>query len=825
MKRAILIAALMYLAHGRAESAHYKLFVLTGQSNSLGTTNGGETDPSSGNDPADQHIRFFWHNVVDANTTIGTSGGVFTSLQDQQGGVYAGSATHWGPEMEFGRTLYRAGVRNFGIIKASRGGGGNTFWLKNSSDDHMYDHAVATVNAATQDLADNGHTFEIVGMLYLQGESDNATEAAAAGTRLKALTDNLRADLTNAASMHTVCAGITAQGDANDDTTRANQAAIASTTSYIDYFENLDQQINLAPDNLHLNRMGKHKVGNRFAQTFLNAGIVSRQYGKLAFIGDSITQGGNSRPSFRYQVFKNLANASVPVDITTGYEFVGSVAGAYQNNAGSTPNVNGQTFANNHDGHWGWRSFWVNGRTPLPGGRYDVNNLGQGTFENWTGQKTTFVTADQGTLTYTGITYLPDTVVIKIGINDLSDGAAPTQVSDDISTLIDQVRTANANARIHLCEVLYSNNVAFSLVNSLNSLLPQLVTAKNTSSTSSPVWLIEANDGFDPSTMTYDNTHPNALGEQQVGNIISVGLGIITPIAATANTPSPESRASAHLGCLMFQGTAIFNSGAYANNWTATGDIIPGNVGASDLRLQHPGSAGDVLDGTNTGWTDINDGVWTLTTRLKFDANPNGFMLWLGTGTHRILIEIHGDRTQDFGGNSFHVPHNNLDGNYHTYKVTHDPSGNVYHVWRDGVLLTPQAGAPYDQTAADERLQFGDYTSGDFGNGFDVTLDYIDICGGYEGNEIHDGSSFINNWSVGGGIAASSSGLPLEKFLSGHLHGCCDVDFLLLWNLVCVQICFRYRADGRDHFIENRGGIPNIVFACELHEHFSVWVD
>ena len=233
--RQLLCIFLLSLVPGLAEATHYKLFILTGQSNSLGTTNGGETDPTSGSDPADQHVPFFWHNVVDASTTIGTSGGVFTTLQDQQGGVYAGSATHWGPEMEFARTLYRAGVRNFGVIKASRGGGGNSLWVKPTG--HMYDHVVATVNAATADLEANGHTFEVVGLLYLQGESDNSAEAAAAGTRLKALTDNLRADLkdssTNpiAANMHTVIAGTTAQGNADDDTTRANHAAIATSTT------------------------------------------------------------------------------------------------------------------------------------------------------------------------------------------------------------------------------------------------------------------------------------------------------------------------------------------------------------------------------------------------------------------------------------------------------------------------------------------------------------------------------------------------------------------------------------------------------------------
>ena len=193
--RALLSFAAIALLIAPAGAAHYRLFVLTGQSNSLGTTNAGEADPTSGSDPADAHIKFFWHNLVNASTTIGTSGGVFTALQDQQGGVYAGSASHWGPEINVGRMLYRAGVRNFGIIKASRGGGGNSFWSKTAADPHMYTHVVNTVNAATATLTANGDTFEIAGLLYLQGESDSNTEASVAKNRIKELTDNLRADL------------------------------------------------------------------------------------------------------------------------------------------------------------------------------------------------------------------------------------------------------------------------------------------------------------------------------------------------------------------------------------------------------------------------------------------------------------------------------------------------------------------------------------------------------------------------------------------------------------------------------------------------------
>lgn len=767
-----------------ASAAHYKLFVLTGQSNSLGTTNGGEADPTSGSDPADSHVEFFWSNLSGSGAAVGDSGGVFTTLQDQQG--FGSSATYWGPEIEFARNLYRAGVRNFGVIKASRGGGGNSYWLKGSADDHMYDHVVSTVATATADLTSNGHTFEIVGLLYLQGESDSPTEAAAAGTRLKTLTDNLRVDLPGAAAMRTVAAGITYAGSATDDTTRANQAAIAASTSYIDYFDNTDLQDRLAPDGIHLNKAAKIVVGNRFGQTFMNVGTVDRHYGKLVFIGDSITQGGNGNPSYRYQVFTNLANQGVPINSAAGYEFVGSVSGAYQSNAGTTPDVNGQVFGNHHDGHWGWRAFWENGRVALPSGRRS-NNRGEGTILNWTGQvspqeydldtlgnKVSYPDSGASGTGNTGVTYIPDSAVIMIGINDLAGGSAPTQVRDDVGTMIDQLQAANANVSIYLSEVLHTDQGAAlqADVDTFNGLLPALATSKTTATSS--VWLIPTGDGFDPAAMTYDSVHPNTAGETHVGDRISGGMGIIEmPDVVVTDPVVPlvlEEKAGDRLGCSEYEGSDIWNTGSYVNDWTVIGSFDTSAVGENDLRLNHPGGSGDTLDGTNTEWSDINDGPWTLEATLKFDANPNGFILWLGTGTDRILIEIHGDRTQDLGGDSFNVAHNNLDGQFHTWKVQHDPSASVYHLWRDGVLLTPVAGAPYDQGNNDQRLLLGDYTGGTFGDGFDVTIDEINFCGGFEGNQIYDGTGFINGWGEVGTInpvLVNTTDLNLENTVAG----------------------------------------------------------
>ena len=135
-----------------------KVFVLTGQSNSLGTLAASDATMNgvaAGADPVDARVPFFWDNRADGtaagDAALGDSGG-WTTLGPQAGGHYPGNDDHWGPEVGFCRMLWRAGYRDFAVVKASRGGGGNGFWVKGSADDHMYDHVVATVGAAVATL-------------------------------------------------------------------------------------------------------------------------------------------------------------------------------------------------------------------------------------------------------------------------------------------------------------------------------------------------------------------------------------------------------------------------------------------------------------------------------------------------------------------------------------------------------------------------------------------------------------------------------------------------------------------------------------------------
>jgi hypothetical protein len=247
-----------------------RIFVLTGQSNSLGTTaDKKEPDITPGEDPLDATIPFYWANRSTrggdgAAALYDDSGGKIVSLRAQKG--EGANLLFWGPEIGFARTLAARGVKNFLMVKASRGGGGNTFWVKGGPNEQMYRHVVETVRGAIKALP-AGAEFEVAALLYVQGESDNAVEAAAAGERLRALAANLRQDLPNAAGMKVIIGGI-ASGGANGDLVRAQQSALATADPTFRYIDTTDLR-GQRYDNLHFSKSAKLELGQRMAKVWL----------------------------------------------------------------------------------------------------------------------------------------------------------------------------------------------------------------------------------------------------------------------------------------------------------------------------------------------------------------------------------------------------------------------------------------------------------------------------------------------------------------------------------------------------------------------------
>jgi len=253
-----------------------QVYILTGQSNSLGTTSlegATQEEWGPGVEAADAQTELFWSNVSPSNSIyppaiLGDSAGAFTTLQIQQGeGV---NPAFWGPEFGFGRRMVQSEQSDVVVIKASRGGGGNSLWDKatfegNDDAGHMWGHVRDQIDVALSALAATGKDFEIRGLMYLQGESNGTADAQAADTRLQSLVENLKLHIdTNypgvSEDWHTVIGEIAASGaNGNRQTTTAKQMNLAANNGDFSFVPTAD--LPLKSDGIHFGRDAKLTIG------------------------------------------------------------------------------------------------------------------------------------------------------------------------------------------------------------------------------------------------------------------------------------------------------------------------------------------------------------------------------------------------------------------------------------------------------------------------------------------------------------------------------------------------------------------------------------
>ncbi|HKY72490.1 MAG TPA: SGNH/GDSL hydrolase family protein [Nitrospira sp.] len=184
-------------------------------------------------------------------------------------------------------------------------------------------------------------------------------------------------------------------------------------------------------------------------------------------LGDSITQSSKGLDSYRYYLWHRLIDKGYRVD------FVGSKHGVGD---GLPPDTD---FDMDHEGHAGWRADEI---------------LTQ--VQAWAAAAS------------------PDVVLVHIGTNDLSQGQTVGSTVSDIGSIIDELRSVNPRIHILLAQLIAKAGVPSVAV--LNARLPSLVDDKQQAD--SPLVLVDQYTGFDPSTMTYDGTHPNADGESRMAD-------------------------------------------------------------------------------------------------------------------------------------------------------------------------------------------------------------------------------------------------------------------------------------------------------------------
>ncbi len=141
------------------------LVILAGQSNMVGQANTTATIP--GTNPADSLVPFYYDVTNTDASFADTSGQTFGNLKPWR---FNASSNRFGPEISLGRDLVNLAGLNPALIKIAIGGSDIARWLPPTPVD--YTKLVNAVSDGIIELQLAGHTVNLMGMVWLQGESD-----------------------------------------------------------------------------------------------------------------------------------------------------------------------------------------------------------------------------------------------------------------------------------------------------------------------------------------------------------------------------------------------------------------------------------------------------------------------------------------------------------------------------------------------------------------------------------------------------------------------------------------------------------------------------
>lgn len=172
----------------------FTVFVLTGQSNSLGAIKGNFA--SFDNLLPTPRVKF-WHNNFGKYCTGEDSVSweyVFPQFESE---IVMGPEYGFSQELQsFYKSIGDESIEDIGIIKASRDGGGNSNWIKGQGD--AYTIVLDTIKMALSQLPEKGYNeVRFAGLLYLQGESDKGEEITSSSVRLLDFVKNIKEDILN----------------------------------------------------------------------------------------------------------------------------------------------------------------------------------------------------------------------------------------------------------------------------------------------------------------------------------------------------------------------------------------------------------------------------------------------------------------------------------------------------------------------------------------------------------------------------------------------------------------------------------------------------
>ena len=188
----------------------------------------------------------------------------------------------------------------------------------------------------------------------------------------------------------------------------------------------------------------------------------------IAPIGDSITQGGNGRPSYRRALWQKLQQAGYDVDF----------AGSQNTFNGNPPPSAEQDFDLDHEGHWAEEAGDI------------ASNI-----DGWLSS------------------YTPDIAIIHLGTNDFDRGQSNASTMAELGDIFASLRADNPRVTILVAEIIPMKSTDTA---SFNSAIRAWAPTQSTSE--SPVVVVDQYTGYNAATDNYDNYHPNANGEEKMAS-------------------------------------------------------------------------------------------------------------------------------------------------------------------------------------------------------------------------------------------------------------------------------------------------------------------
>jgi hypothetical protein len=256
---------------------HYRVYLVGGQSNATGR---GDAAQLTGNlshlASAQTNVLFYHHQDLPTdNLVLEQDAWIDLAPGSGCGQIDPVHDVEFGPEVAFGYDLAAADpARNIAIIKYAYGGSNlHTHW---SATGAKYTAFVETVNAALDALAAEGHTYEVCGMIWQQGEADtSAANAANYEANLTALIARVRSEFLGGLNRPFVIGSLSINqtSDVSDPTTgygtvRAAQEAVASAVSQAGFVDT-DAMDVWADENIHFDGIGQAALGAAHAAQML----------------------------------------------------------------------------------------------------------------------------------------------------------------------------------------------------------------------------------------------------------------------------------------------------------------------------------------------------------------------------------------------------------------------------------------------------------------------------------------------------------------------------------------------------------------------------